>query len=730
MLVNCFVIKELFNNKENGYRVLSCLDESKNKGLIVNKYGNFTLSGYNLNSFQINHSYEIEIEEDKDSKYAASYKLSRFKFANLENGKIKVDEDKELNILSSFMSDTQASTIHQVYPNFISLILNNKEKEIDVKKIKGVGKKRLSDYTSKIKENLNFILLYPLLEKYGIKEKKDVEVLLTIYGNNILEIEKDINKNPYNIYIDKLNYSFLKADKLVKNIFPVFIKSKERCERYCIYTLKLNELNGNTRMKANQLAHEIYNAAPELIDFLLEVSNNSIYLYYEKNTKWISLRRTYENEKIISESIKDRVKNKNISSFYWEEFTKIDNIDLTEEQIKLLQFAHENILILTGAAGTGKSQSVKSLTCLLTQNNINFQLLTPTGISAKVLSKYTGHRALTIHKFLTMINDINLDDIDYILIDEFSMVSVNLFASLLKVINKKTKIILICDPYQLPSIECGNITHDILQSNVLTNINLTKVFRYNTSGLITIATDTRHGISKNLTKEYIDYKFIEIDKEEPEKQILNVYDKLLTRYNQDDIIILSPYNVGNIGTLVLNNLIQEKYNSNNFIEDIQLIKRQVKIYFKIGDRVINKKNNYKIPVVEQVKNGWKETGKVTFICNGSLGFILDSYIVDNKKCLIVQFDNDIVLFDSSNIKNLLLGYSISVHSSQGTQAKAVIVCIDQQHSNLLNRNLDYVAFTRSQENLIVIGDKEVVEESIKIEETNQRQTWLKEMLLN
>lgn len=387
----------------------------------------------------------------------------------------------------------------------------------------------------------------------------------------------------------------------------------------------------------------------------------------------------------------------------------------------MLILRNNNKICVTG--NCGKTASIKSLTRMLDENGYSYELLAPTGIAARKMKENTGNQAYTIHSFLLK----ESKDSDFLLIDEASMVGVELLAMLLGSIPKETKIIFICDPSQLPSISCGNIVHDILESHKIPNVNLTKIFRYNSSGLITVATDARMGNPSSFTNQYSDYKFIE-ESNEPVEQVVEEYEQLLSQgYNKSDILILSPYNKGEAGTYAINEAIQDKFNPNPLL-DVSYKRDSTTIQFAIGDRVINKKNNYSVPVLEMGAMGYEETGKSMFVANGSIGVILAEYREDEQACFAIQFEDGIGKFKGPEIANLLLGYAVSIHASQGNQARAVIVVVSKEHKRMINRNLLYVGFTRAQEHLMVIGNKEAIEDGMKVEETAIRNTWLGDML--
>ena len=558
MLVTCQITKQLYNDPVSGFKILSCKPKNKPKGLGLSQYGTFTINGNNLSGLSINQEVELDIVSSYSPKYPESYKVIGLGGIKPDGEKIDVDPKQEINILSGFMTISQAKNVNEVYPNFVSMILNGQEGEIDYKKIHGVGKKYLASYIQKVKSAYHYIRFIPIITKYGIEDINIAQKLSILYGSPN-ELNKDMELHPYHVFIDVLDMSFTKADKLIIKNRPQFIDSPERCEYACIDLLKKNETLGNTKILASKFASLVYDIAPETIDNIVSVVSKSERIHYNASSKQISLELTYQSEQLIVNNIQYRLDNPTITRMKWQDYVEVDGLKLTDEQQQILQVAQDNnVMILTAPGGAGKTSSMKALIYMLEDNGYSYTILCPTGTAAKVLSKATNRHASTIHMFLANKEECG----DFLLIDEASMVGINLLAMLFDSIPKETKIVFICDPSQLPSISCGNIVHDILESHKVPNVNLTKIFRYNSSGLITVATDTRMGNPSSFANQYSDYKFIE-ESDNPVKQVVEEYERLLSQgYNKSDILILSPYNKGTAGTYAINEAIQAKFNPN------------------------------------------------------------------------------------------------------------------------------------------------------------------------
>lgn len=707
-------MRMIFNNPESNFSIISC--RTKDESIETHpKYGTISLKGTGITDLKMGQSIDCIIEPCKDDKYKYSYKFIGFAGFVAKDGKFELTEKAELQTLRSLMTNGQAESCHAAYPHFVSMVLNGEADKLDYKKIRGVGKVLLPRYIAKIKTNNKRVEFMGETYTWGIEHDEDINKIAATY-KNVYEFSKDINANPYAVMINLLEWSFDRADRAIINKTAIWLDSYERCEAATIYALKRNELDGNTRMQAKQLFDMVKQKAPQCVHHLLDVVTKSAQVHYDASSQNTALQATYSAEQHIADVIKKKIANPHYYPMDWQKFTSVDGLKLTDEQSQILEMAcKQDVMMLTGSAGTGKSQTTKAIIEMLESNDYTYTLLSPTGIAAKRLREATGREASTIHMFLTC--DGNLGD--YVLIDEMGMVSVHLLSMLFDKVTDTTKIIFIADPSQLASIACGNIVEDMLDSGIVPVCNLTKVFRYNTSGIITIATDVRNGVNDHLTDTFTDYKFIETDTLVI-KQIEQEYARLLADgYSKDDVLILSPFNKGDVGSLAINAAIQAKFNPNE-LSTVGHTVNDVPIYFKVGDKVINKKNEYAMPLVDD---------DTAFVANGDIGTVMEIVPDEKEPYMIVRYDCGDCIVDKAHIKNTLLAYAISTHSSQGCQTKAVIVVADKSHARLLTRNLLYTAISRAQKNLVLIADIGCVKESIKIQEEKERDTWLKRLML-
>ena len=552
------------------------------------------------------------------------------------------------------------------------------------------------------------------MPEYKLSEKDYIKLTERYKGglNTIINILKE---HPYQVLIGVLNHDFKSVNELVQQLIPEpYPYPIEKCEYMIMSVLEKYSLTGHTCIPTIELGEIIVKEFPDMIDFVKETIDKSEVLYYNKKEEWIANLSDYLIEQKWANylqnllSVTSCVRYNNVD---YERYGEYDLIKLTHEQLHILQLAGEyGCCLLTGAAGTGKSESINALVRMLDDLHYSYTLLAPTGIAAKRLSEASGREAYTIHKYCI---DFQLITTDYVIIDESSMLSlehINLLLLLLSANEPLTKLIMIGDMAQLAAIGKGNIMYDMVQSKIIPHAHLSTVFRYGQNSIYTVATDIRNHYNYFASADLSDkhYEFISLENDF-DKQLKEVYKSLLETYKKQDILILSPYNKRTYGSKVINTLIQSSFNVN---QAENFYGRD----FRVGDLVINTKNSYN-------KHG-------DSVFNGDRGIIRSfHYNKDLKELQMnVQFDNFIYTYDSTNESHIQLSYCISTHKSQGTQAKAVILITAPEHSHLLTSNLLYTAITRAQEKVIHIGTQWVIEKAINKQETKNKHTCLQSLL--
>ena len=540
---------------------------------------------------------------------------------------------------------------------------------------------------------------------HGIKLAEHKNKLDRHYDGDLKRFRDDLQANPYHVLIDICGMSFTYADNIIMRYHHAKPDAYCRCQ-YAVYAvLQKNELDGNTRMTDAKLAEGVFDIANEVMGHIVNVVKDDPLIHYEPSRHLVAFEQTYKDELLIADHIKARLARHEPIKHDIEQYRCDGDMELTDEQMSALRMVLDNdVCMLNGQAGSGKTSTTNALIHLLEDMNVSYQLLAPTGIAAKMMRQYTGRPSMTCHMFL-----LNSWKPDYIILDEASICSVHLLAILLSQIGYEPKLVFIADNAQLASIQCGSLVQNMIDSGLIPRVELTKIFRYNSSGIVTMATDIRHGSCDHLTADFPDYLFVPEDENDPIGQVVEQYARLIADgYNIDDIVVLCPFN-RRVGADAINAAISSKYNPNEPVRKNSVI--------KLGDKVLNCKNNY-------------HGGKNDMIANGDVGYLrsIEYDYTTKTNTVMVEFADGIKNVGSLSV--LKQAYAMSTHKSQGSSAKAVIVLIDPMHGFMLSRNLLYTAVTRARERLVVIGDADTIRRGIKVEENTQRNTWLKEMLDN
>ena len=538
---------------------------------------------------------------------------------------------------------------------------------------------------------------------YGIKLAEHKNKLDRHYDGDIKRFRDDLQANPYHVLVDICGMSFTYADNIIMRYHHAKPDAYCRCQ-YAVYAvLQKNEMEGNTRMTDAKLAEGVFDIANEVMGHIVNVVKDDPLIHYEPSRHLISFEQTYKDELLIADHIKARLARHEPVEHNTEQYRHDGDMELTDEQMSALRMVLDNdVCMVNGPAGSGKTSTTNAIIHMLEDMGVSYQLLAPTGIAAKMMRQYTGRPSMTCHMFL-----LNSWKPDYIILDEASICSVHLLAILLSQIGYEPKLVFIADNAQLASIQCGSLVQNMIDSGLIPRVELTKIFRYNSSGIVTMATDIRQGSCVHLTADFPDYLFVPEDESNPIEQVVEQYDQLIADgYSIDDIVVLCPFNK-RVGADAINAAISAKNSPNEPVRKNSVI--------KLGDKVLNCKNNY-------------HGGKNDMIANGDVGYLrsVEYDYTTKTNTVMVEFADGVKNVGSLSV--LKQAYAMSTHKSQGSSAKAVIVLINPMHGFMLSRNLLYTAVTRARERLVVIGDADTIRRGIKVEENTQRNTWLKEML--
>lgn len=735
------------------------VDLNKYPFMKLNYYKNVSICG-ELPILVPGVEYEIVATEGK-SKNGVSYRVSS----------IRRDEPLTKQGVRAFLeeitSTNLAYVISEAYPDIIERVKQNRLDDIDLSKMRGIGEKNFSKIVKLITEN--FYLSDLTAEFGGILTFKMLRRIYAQYGSVDL-IKEKLQKEPYTTLTNVSGIGFDKADKKIAVMqdegiidFGYDIKtSVDRCLACIMYLLEENEKEGHTKMRLVDLFKQVSDMTPECEDKFREaLANDAIYcntniealannvVYCNTNTLEVSLCKTHDAEWFIAKTIVDNLHNDNVWECNAEKYRRLGEIELSDEQLSIVDnVCNHAITILNGSAGSGKSQSTKAIISMLEDQGKLYKLFAPTGKAAKVLSEFTKRHASTIHRGLGYnpnegwtYNETNKLVTDVVIVDEMSMVDVWLFWHLLKAIDfSKTKLLMIGDNSQLPSVGCGNLLHDFMMSGIIPTVTLTKIFRYGEGGLMKVATDVRKSkcyLDNSMKGKATsfgskkDYTFIDIPQERIPLSIVAMYKKLLDNgSNINDIQVITAKNVGKYGAITLNDMLQkvanENYGSSNFLQN-----GDTKYY--VGDLVIECMNNYNAPLSpdymspeELAMAGDWGSGEwpTAFVANGESGIVK----VIGKNTIDIDFDGVIVRYDRDMIDMIKLGYAITCHKSQGASINNVILATPQADIFMLNSNLLYVGCTRARNKCVHFGSVDTVNKIIKKKANLTRHTFMQQML--
>ena len=754
------VVREIWSDEESSFRIYALNvkeEEIEKHNLKRSKYGNVVISG-TLHELGVGLDYQIKAEETT-GKNGYSYKVEHISRKRPQNS------DDMYIFLHEILTPLQAKALWDVYPDIVQRVIDNNLSDIDLNKTCGIKEARFASIKKKIEDN--YALAEMVIEFKGILTMSMINKLYNHYSSlNVLKMK--LKENPYKCLTRLDGIGFKKADAIAlelekENIvnFGFSLKtSKERCLGACLFLLNDNEKNGNTKMSLIELRKQVLKLVPACADKFVQALKESV-IYYDKDEMVVSLRKTYNTESYIAKSINNAVHIKNKWNIDISKYKFVEGCELSEEQQKVNKLLCENqIVILAGFAGSGKTYSTQSVLQMCKDNKKEYLCLSSTGKAAKVLSDYIKENAKTVHRGLGFpcvessngwaYNLENKLDVDLVIVDEFSMIDVFLFEHIIDAIDfKRTKLLVIGDPAQCSSVGAGNVLYDMIQSNVVPKVILTKIFRYSEGGLMTVATDVRNGksylnnINSTMTTfgKNKDYTYIKCRDSEIIKNTIGLYKKILSKEWQEskninlqptDIQVLTAKNVGEYGTEVLNKELQKIANPNYLIGNSLQVGNTV---FYEGDLIIQMQNNYKAQLYIDgwtddmiINSGFANDKGQILIANGETATIKQIKNDKFEQYIILDFDGVEVKYSKNDMSNVSLGYAISMHKSQGSGIKIPIIVEPRSHIFMDTSNLLYVALTRTKLMCFHLGLPETINTCIKRKESLRRNTFLLNML--
>ena len=538
-----------------------------------------------------------------------------------------------------------------------------------------------------------------------------------------------VKENPYVLCNGEYGVSFEKADAIAAS-FGFSPECDVRIISGINYVLKYNaNVNGHTCLPREKLVSAtatLLSIKSEDVDGKIDgfVKSGDLYSYKVLDNELIMTPEVNYREEYIAKKMKAlsqdvvQLSSMDISSLIQKVETRIGVRYADKQREAIFRCMNGGVTIITGGPGTGKTTVVKGIISIFNDLDFKTALAAPTGRAAKRMSEATGLEAKTIHRLLEMEkgvsdelkfnrNSRNPLDENVIIVDEASMIDLSLMNALAEAIKRGTRLILIGDSDQLPSVGAGNVLDDFITSGVIDTVRLTEIFRQSKESLIvTNAHKINRGDSPILNVTDNDFFFV---RRENERDIAATVADLITQrlpktYGsniKEQIQVISPSKKGAGGVELLNNELQARVNPK---ATFKKEKASHGVIFREGDRVMQVVNNYDI---EWEKNGLGGFG----IFNGDIGVIESIDFKD--EVLNIWFDDRYVRYDFANLEELELSYAITVHKSQGSEYPVVIIPMYYCPPMLMTRNLLYTAVTRAKRMVILVGRSDVPEKMVK-----------------
>lgn len=768
--VTGFVEKVKFRNEDNGYSVLSVASNGEEyilvgifhyieEGELIEANGSMTEHPIYGEQLQVE-SYELKTPE-------STVAIERY----LGSGAIKgVKAALAARIVRKFKADT--FRIIEEEPERLS-------------EVKGVSEKLAMSISSQMEEKKDMRQAMMFLQEYGISMNLAVKIYQE-YGSRLYGI---IKENPYRLADDISGVGFKMADEIARKV-GIFTDSDYRIKAGMVYTLFQAAAQGHTYLPKQELfdqAFELLNVETEqmekqLMDLQMErriVVKTVKTTFSDTSQPTRDLESTPEFVLPFFEPVEDSkpwVEEDNsfivyASAYYYMELNtakmlhdlnirgdvpiekiqkkilriqKEENKELDALQAKAVAEAvNSGLLIITGGPGTGKTTTITTIIRYFEEEGMEILLAAPTGRAAKRMTEATNYEAKTIHRLLELNgipgeegtantrfqrNEENPLEADVIIIDEMSMVDIHLMQSLLKAVSVGTRLILVGDINQLPSVGPGNVLKDMIHSGAFNVVELTHIFRQAAeSDIIVNAHKINAGEKINLAKHDKDFIFIRQDNPDA---IVNTMLTLITQKLPNyvkakplDIQVMTPMRKGPLGVERLNSVLQSFLNPP---DNQKPEKESNNMIFRLGDKVMQIKNNYQIPW--EIRNHYnipEDTG--TGVFNGDIGIIRELNLF--AETVTVEFDErKMVEYSFKQLEELELAYAITIHKSQGSEYPAVIIPIHSGPRMLMSRNLIYTAVTRAKSCVCLVGKPDMFQYMVDNRVEQRRYSGLKDRI--
>lgn len=728
MKINGIIEEIIFRNPDNNYTVVLV----NNSGELVTAVGKFPL---------INEGENVELSGDfvAHSKYGEQFAVTEVKL------KPPTSRQGIIRYLSSGLIKgvgliTATNLVNKFGESTLDVIEFNPSRLAEVR---GVSPKKAQDIANEVASVKKMQNAVMLMQNYNISTNLAIKIF-NFYGDNT---DKILKNNPYKLTEDIDGVGFFTADKIAQEV-GVGFDSKFRFRAGIVHCLKDEcDKGGNTYVTKSNLENEVFellrlnsNEYLDTFQTVLETmeSDGVIKIIVKDDDCIVALTKYFNLEKIVAATLNLYVLNKIENGINVDEninlFEQLNHIKMHEKQREAVTMAINNgVSVITGGPGTGKTTIVKCVLHLFKQMGKKVKLLAPTGRAAKRLSESCDFEASTIHRALEVdynspsmfkYNNMNKLSADVVIVDEISMVDIQLMYFLIRALKRNCQIVFVGDKDQLPSVGAGNVLADILASNVIPNVCLTQIYRQSENSLIiTNAHLINSGKMPELNNSSSDFFFT--SKQEPAEALNTIIEMCTTRIpkflniDSSKIQVLAPMKAGLCGIDNLNKCLQEQLNPLKGFSSEIVTERYS---FRLNDRVMQTTNNYER---EWVKDSERGTG----VFNGDIGTI--THIDGAINELIVTFeDGRVARYTKADLSEIVLSYAITIHKSQGSEFDCVIIPVLSGPPMLLTRNLLYTAVTRAKRMVVLVGSELCIKRMVRNNYTQKRFTLLKDFLTN
>lgn len=729
-----FIDHIIYRNESNGYTVLSLTCEDFDQICV----------GY-FRTMDLGENIEAEGEYVQRPPYEEQFKISSYKIVPPSGAKA-VERYLASGAIKGVGMAMAKRIVKQFGEDTFRIIEEEPERLVEVK---GISERIAREIAAQLTEKREMRDVMLFLQQYGISNTLAIKIYNT-YGMSIYGVMRE---NPYRLAEDVDGIGFRIADEIASKM-GVVANADYRIRSGILYVLSLALAEGHMYLPVEELlsrTHELLQVSEDAIEPVIPnlMMDKKLIIKKEQNRDYVYSMSAYYAELNCSRMILDLMhfakhseglleSEENRIRSKLDHFREDLNLELNELQIEaVVKSITEGVFILSGGPGTGKTTTINLIIHYFESEGMNLLLAAPTGRAAKRMTEATGCEAKTIHRLLELSggsedkrggnfgrNEENPLETDVVIIDEMSMVDIFLFQSLLRAVATGTRLILVGDVNQLPSVGPGQVLRDLIESGVVPTVMLTKVFRQaESSDIVMNAHRIHEGRQIKIDNKSADFFLLE--RNNPEviyKHMIQLILEKLPGYVKCDprnIQVLTPMKKGMLGVTTLNGILQEYLNPP---ADNKTEYRTDSVLFRVGDKVMQIKNNYQLEWEICGYNGIPiDRGLGVF--NGDIGMITE--INEYAKTVTIKYDDErIVHYPYTGMEEVELAYAVTIHKSQGSEYPAVIMPLLAGPRMLFNRNLLYTGVTRAKNCVVILGSAQTVQEMIENESEQRRYTGL------